>query len=80
MDPDSHTGTTPLVYRRADFTCGHRFESLEDIELRDRREKAEHREKEKKEKLRAERLRRMQAFQVPDGGREGVKNSLQILA
>ena len=63
-----------------DFTCGHRFESLEDIELRDRREKAEHREKEKKEKLRAERLRRMQAFQVPDGGREGVKNSLQILA
>ncbi len=41
-----------------------RFESLEDIELRDRREKTEQREKDKKEKLRAERLKRMQAFQV----------------
>lgn len=40
------------------------FDTLEDIELRDKREKADMKEKEKKEKIRMERLKRIQAFQT----------------
>jgi hypothetical protein len=59
------TGWVPTIKRKVLFNLLRgRFESLEDIELRDRREKTEQREKDKKEKLRAERLKRMQAFQV----------------
>jgi hypothetical protein len=72
---DVYPGSTTLLFSfrfRADtfkrkglfILLRGRFESLEDIELRDRREKTEQREKDKKEKLRAERLKRMQAFQV----------------
>eukprot|EP00088_Acartia_fossae_P005050 TRINITY_DN1220_c0_g1_i1.p1 TRINITY_DN1220_c0_g1~~TRINITY_DN1220_c0_g1_i1.p1 ORF type:complete len:400 (-),score=185.90 TRINITY_DN1220_c0_g1_i1:188-1360(-) len=40
------------------------FETLEDIEIRDKQERIEQRNKTKQEKARAERLRRMQAFQA----------------
>ena len=40
------------------------FDTLEDIEHKDKLSKVEIKEKEKKEKLRAERLKRMQAFQA----------------
>jgi len=40
------------------------YETIEDIELRDKREKIEMKEKEKKDKMREDRLKRMQAFQA----------------
>ena len=40
------------------------FETLEDIEIRDKHEKIEQKNRTKQEKIRADRLRRMQAFQV----------------
>merc|ERR1739844_450059 len=40
------------------------YETIEDIELRDKREKIELKEKEKKDKMREERIKRMQAFQA----------------
>merc|ERR1712142_185674 len=45
-------------------TAGAGFDTLEDIEIRDKREKIEQKTKTKQEKMREERLKRMQAFQA----------------
>lgn len=51
-------------------TDDHRYETVEDIEIREKREKLEMKEQERKAKMREDRLRRMQAFQASSVLRE----------